>query len=106
MGALMIVDHGRAFPHLLLIEGATREFSASRARRFRDGGGQSVAFVCGVRHCARGAEQMVKILRRAGLEARSEYVAGGGHTDDGPVGERAAAIFEEMLAQATLQRGR
>lgn len=99
MGALMIVDHAGDFPYLLLIEGATSEFSAQRARRFAAGGGKSVAFVCGGRHCATGAENMAQVLRRAGLEARAEYVPRGGHTDDGPVGERASAVFEEMLAQ-------
>ncbi len=104
MGALMIVDHAAEFPYLILIEGAFKEFSLQRARRFAAGGGKSVAFVCGGSHCALGAEKMVGLLRRAGLDARSEHVQRGGHTDDGPVGERASAIFEEMLALASAPR--
>jgi predicted esterase len=104
MGALMIVDHAAEFPFLLLIEGATAEFSPQRARRFASGGGKSVAFVCGGQHCATGAERMVQLLRRAGLEARAEYVPRGGHTDDGAVGERASAVFEAMLAQSVSGR--
>lgn len=99
MGALMIVDHAAEFPFLLLIEGASAEFSPRRARRFAEGGGKSVAFVCGVKHCASGAERMAALLRKAGLEARAEYVPRGGHTDDGAVGERASAVFEMMLAE-------
>jgi predicted esterase len=99
MGALMIVEHAAEFPYLLLIEGATAEFSPQRARRFAARGGKSIAFVCGGKHCAAGAEQMTQVLRRAGLDARAEYVPHGGHTDDGPVGERASAIFEAMLSE-------
>lgn len=101
MGALMIVEHAERFPFLLLIEGATSEFSPRSAKRFAAGGGKRVAFVCGGRHCAAGAERMAQVLRRAGLEARAEYVPHGGHTDDGAVGERAREVFEELLAAAS-----
>jgi predicted esterase len=105
MGALMIVEHGAEFPHLLLIEGATSEFSAARARRFASTGGKSVAFVCGGAHCAARADRMVRLLRRAGLDAHSEYVPHGGHTDDGAVGERARAVFEALLARSSASGG-
>jgi predicted esterase len=104
MGALMIVDHGETFPFLILVEGATSEFSPARAKRFAAGGGKSVAFVCGGQHCASGATRMAGLLQRAGLEARAEHVPGGGHTDSGAVGERAREVFEAFLAE--LRRGR
>jgi predicted esterase len=100
MGALMIVDHGRDFPFLLLIEGATAEFSAARARTFKSSGGERVEYVCGGAWCAGRAERMVSTLKRAGLEAELSHVQGGGHTDDGRVGERAAELFEALLPRA------
>ncbi len=103
MGALMIVDHGKDFPFLLLIEGATAEFSAARARTFKAGGGQRVDYVCGGAWCAGRAERMVATLKRAGLEASLSHVQGGGHTDDGRVGQKAAELFEALLAQAVAQ---
>ncbi len=104
MGALMVVEHGADFPYLLLIEGGSHEFSLKRARRFRETGGKQVFFVCGVKHCAAGATQMVQVLKRAGVAAASDHVEHGGHTDDGAVGEQAAWHFEELLAAATAQR--
>jgi predicted esterase len=98
MGALMIIDHGSDFPYLLLIEGATGEFSTARARRYRATGGREVAFVCGGTGCAERARKMAQILRTVGLKARVEHVVHGGHTDDGRVGERAAQVFEAMLS--------
>ncbi len=103
MGALMIVEHGGDFPYLLLIEGGSHEFSLARARRFRETGGKAAIFVCGVAHCANGATQMVQVLRRAGISAESEYVAHGGHTDDGAVGQRAAQRFEQLWTDATVR---
>jgi len=100
MGALMIIEHGADFPYLLLIEGGSREFSLKRARRYRETGGKEAIFVCGVAHCADGAKQMVEVLKRAEIAADSDHVVHGGHTDDGPVGERAAQRFEQLLARA------
>jgi predicted esterase len=77
MGALMIVEHGAAFPHLVLVEG--------------------VALVCGGSACARRAEAAAKTLASAGLRARAEHVPGGGHTYVGAVGERATELLEHWL---------
>lgn len=103
MGALMIVDHGSDFPYLLLIEGATAEFSGARARSYKAGGGKRVEYVCGGAWCAGRAERMVATLERAGLEASLAHVSGGGHTDDGRVGQKAAELFEVLLARAVAQ---
>lgn len=105
MGALMIVEYGRDFPFLILVEGATAEFSPRRARAYKESGGERVEYVCGGAWCAGRAERMVTTLKRAGLEASLSHVHGGGHTDDGRVGERAAQIFEALLPRA-LAHGR
>ncbi len=97
MGALMLVDHGSLFPHLLLVEGGSGEFSLSRGRRFRQTGGKSVAIVCGTSPCAARARRTVTVLERAGLRARAEHVEGGGHTYDGEVGERAIDVLFHWL---------
>jgi predicted esterase len=97
MGALMLVNHGTLFPHLLLIEGGSGEWSLSRARRFRATGGRSVAIVCGTSPCAARAKRSRAVLEKAGLRARAEHVEGGGHAYWGVVGERARAILDDWL---------
>jgi predicted esterase len=97
MGALMIIDHGKEFPHLVLVEGGTSEWSLGRAKRFAATGGKSVALVCGGSGCMRRAEAAAKVLERAGLRARAEHAQGGGHTYVGIVGERATELLENWL---------
>lgn len=97
MGALMVVDHGADFPNLLLVEGGSGEWSAGRAKKFRETGGKSVAIVCGTPNCAKRAERSVAILEKAGLRARAEHVEGGGHVYDGRVGERATELLGGWL---------
>jgi pimeloyl-ACP methyl ester carboxylesterase len=97
MGALMVVNHGRRFPHLLLIEGGSGEWTFSRARRFRESGGKSVAIVCGTGPCARRAKASATVLQKVGLRARAAYATGAGHTYDGEVGEQSRALFDGWL---------
>jgi hypothetical protein len=97
MGALMIVEHGAKFPYLVLVEGGTAEWSASRAKKYAASGGKSVALVCGGSNCMKRATNSAKILERAGLRARAEHAEGGGHTYVGVVGERATALLENWL---------
>jgi predicted esterase len=97
MGALMIIDHGAEFPHLVLVEGGFSEWSLKRAKRYAETGGKSVALVCGGTGCMNRAKGAVKILERAGLRARAEHAEGGGHTYVGVVGERATELFENWL---------
>jgi predicted esterase len=97
MGALMIIEHGAKFPYLVLVEGGTAEWSASRAKRYVKSGGKSVALVCGGSGCMKRAQASAKILERAGLRARAEHAEGGGHTYVGVVGERATELLETWL---------
>jgi len=94
MGALMLVEHGAAFPHLVLIEGGSGDWTLKRAERFHATGGQSVFIVCGTEPCARRATTSVQTLERAGVRAVSRHAEGGGHTELGPVGSEA----EQLLA--------
>lgn len=97
MGALMIVEHGATFPHLVLVEGGSGDWTLGRAKRFAATGGKSVALVCGGSACMRRAEAAAKTLASAGLRARAEHVPGGGHTYIGAVGERATELLEHWL---------
>jgi len=97
MGALMLVEHGALFPHLVLIEGGSGDWTIGRARRFHATGGKSVAIVCGTSPCARRAKSSAAVLEKAGLRARAEHVEGGGHAYWGAVGERALALFDDWL---------
>ena len=97
MGALMVIEHGAKFPYLVLVEGGTAEWSASRAKRYAASGGKSVALVCGGSGCMKRAQNSAKILERAGLRARAEHAEGGGHTYVGIVGERATELLETWL---------
>lgn len=99
MGALFLVDHGKAFPSLILTEGGQREWSASSARRFKDSGGRRVLFVCGGKSCRDAATVSARLLEKAGVAARVEHVPHGGHTDAGAVGKRLDETFTWALAE-------
>jgi predicted esterase len=100
MGALMVVDHGAEFPHLVLIEGGSGDWTPKRAARFRDTGGQSVYIACGTSSCARNATRSAATLEQAGLRALAEHADGGGHTELGPVGELAERWLETLAEPA------
>ena len=95
MGALMVIDHGRDFHALVLVEGGFSEWTSKRARRFRETGGESVALICGGSACTARAQASAQILKRAGLRAHVEHAEGAGHTFLGTVAERAAWVFDE-----------
>jgi hypothetical protein len=99
MGALFLADHGKRFPSLILTEGGQREWSASSARRFKTSGGQRVLFVCGGKSCRDAATVSARLLEKAGVAARVEYVPHGGHTDAGAVGKRLDETYEWALSE-------
>jgi predicted esterase len=98
MGALMLVDHGAEFAHLLLIEGGSRDWTFARATRFRETGGKSVFIVCGTTTCSEHATRAKPVLERAGLRAEVRAVPDGGHTELGPVGVEAEKLLETLTA--------
>jgi predicted esterase len=99
MGALMVVEHGTLFPHLVLIEGGSGDWTRQRAARFRETGGQSVYIGCGTPSCARGAARSATALERAGLHTKTEHAEGGGHTELGPVGDLAEKWVETLAVE-------
>ncbi len=99
MGALFVAEHGARFPALILTEGGTSEWSLASARKYSKSGGRRVLFVCGNTGCKRRAEKSAALLEKAGVSARVEHVPGGGHTDEGAVGERLDATYRWALAE-------
>jgi predicted esterase len=97
MGALMVIAHGADFPHLVLVEGGSGDWTLGRAKKFRETGGKSVAIVCGTPNCAKRGQRSVAILEQAGLRARVEHVEHGGHVYDGRVGERATELLDSWV---------
>jgi predicted esterase len=95
MGALMLVDHGREFPHLLLIEGGSSDWTLARAQRFRATGGESVFIVCGTSGCGKRSTRAKPVLERAGLRAEAPTLSGG-HTELGDVGAAAEKLLETL----------
>jgi len=98
MGALMLVEHGGEFPHLLLIEGGSGDWTLGRAQRFRATGGESVFIVCGTPACGRRATRSLPVLERAGLRAEARVLAGG-HTELGEVGAAAETLLETLVVR-------
>ncbi len=96
MGSAMLASHGAAFPHLVLIEGFEL-WNTSRARRFQQSGGKRVLFACGTPHCSRVAQESVRWLLEAGIDARLEYASGAGHTPAGAVMLRVEATLPWLL---------
>ncbi len=99
MGALFLADHGKTFPSLILTEGGQREWSASSARRFQASGGRRVLFVCGGKGCRDAATVSARLLEKAGVAAKVEYVPHGGHTDAGAVGKRLDETYEWAVSE-------
>ncbi len=98
MGALMVARAPSSFPRACFIEGGGAEWNVPIASRFRDGGGQRIAFLCGVASCAARAQTAQGWLQQAGVPTRAEHVVDGGHTSGGAVAQRLPELFEWLVA--------
>jgi pimeloyl-ACP methyl ester carboxylesterase len=94
MGMLMLVGHGDRIPHLLLIEGGTRDWSSRRARRFARGGGKHVSFACGTPSCDDNSERAARVLTAAGIASSRHHVPGAGHVYDGLLRPKVEEAFQ------------
>jgi predicted esterase len=97
MGALMLPSHGDTFSRLVLIEGGYSQWNVPIAKKFLASGGERVLFACGTKTCNAGAVKSAEWLEQAGLEARVEYEAGGGHIYGGTVGDRVRKSLDWLL---------
>lgn len=96
MGALMAHRHPALFPRLVLVEGG-HDWDIPTARRWHDGGGRRVLFVCGRRVCDEDARRASGWLGHVGVQTRIEYAAGAGHTPSGRVADRVRAAFDWVV---------
>lgn len=100
-GSIMGALHAHTVPdqiaRLLLVEGGFDEWDVGTAKRYLAAGGKRVALVCGITHCAQRAKHAHAALKRGGVPVQSAYVAGGGHTYAGRVGEQAAALLPWLV---------
>lgn len=98
MGALVVPRHPAQFPRAMLIEGSygLGRWNVETGARFRRGGGERIAFVCGGWFCADQAR--TSALTIAGPGARTEVVrAAGGHTYGGDVARAIEATFPWLV---------
>lgn len=73
------------YKRLVLIEGGQDPWTADAVKRFADGGGERVLFVCGQEPCATDAREKTRLLTSFGVKARVATAQGAGHTFYGPV---------------------
>lgn len=98
MGALVVARAPRRFARALLVEGGFSEWNVAIAGRYRAGGGQRVALVCGGLGCALSAAKSARWLEQGGVSARAIHVEGAGHTYGGAVAARLPEIFRWLVA--------
>ncbi len=96
MGALMAERHPELFARLVLVEGG-HDWDIPTARRWHDGGGLRVLFVCGRRVCDKDARRASGWLKHGGVKTRVEYAPGAGHTPSGSVAKLVGAAFNWVV---------
>jgi poly(3-hydroxybutyrate) depolymerase len=97
MGALVIAKDPARFPRAVFIEGGGGEWNVVGASAYLKGGGERVAFACGISACNQQAQRALRYLTQAGLPARAVHVPGAGHTYAGALEAEVRALFEWVL---------
>lgn len=87
MGVSMAARQPKHFPRLVLIEGGHDTWSNDNVKRFSEGGGQRVLFVCAQLGCEKDAQWAASKLQKAGISTRIERGPRVGHRYDGPIAE-------------------
>jgi predicted esterase len=98
MGALVASRRPELFGRLLLIEGGYEQWNVAAAERLRSQNRvPRVVFACGQSYCARLARESQRWLKRGGVESRTLFAPGVGHTYAGEVGEQALSSLSWLL---------
>jgi len=100
MGALFIHErreHAAMFSRIILVEGGAKEWTVAAAERLHDVGAR-VAIFCGQAFCDASARSSLKWMQRSGLDARTFYAPGAGHTYGGDVGTQVEAARRWLFA--------
>jgi hypothetical protein len=87
VGVPILVAHPARFPRAALGEGGQSAWTDDAAKRYAEGGGKRVLFVCTTRACEAEARSAVARLERAGVAARMVSAGDLGHRFDGQVVE-------------------
>jgi len=98
MGALFLINHAQWFDRLILIEGGIEGWNLARSRRYKEGGGLRLLWLCGTPGCATGATKARDVALQVGLEAQAETLVGAGHVYWGPVGKQLAALLPWVVS--------
>lgn len=87
MGVPMASRNPGLFPRLVLIEGGHGAWSPENTKRFAEGGGQRVLFVCAQAACEKDAQWAASRLQKAGVSTQIQKGPHVGHRYDGPIAE-------------------
>lgn len=98
MGALIVARTPRRFARALLVEGGFGQWNVAIADRYRAGGGQRIALVCGGIGCALSAAESARWLEQGGVSARVIHVEGAGHTYGAAVAARLPEVLRWLVA--------
>jgi poly(3-hydroxybutyrate) depolymerase len=85
LGARIVQAEPLKYPQAVLIEGGEKGWTLGAARKFAEGGGRRVLFVCAQAGCTNRTKSAVRSLERAGVEARVASAGNVGHTYGGEV---------------------
>jgi pimeloyl-ACP methyl ester carboxylesterase len=85
VGVPIIVAHPSRFPRAVLGEGGQSAWTAGTAKRYAEGGGKRVLFVCTTRACEAATPPAMARLEKAGVAARMVSAGDIGHRFDGAV---------------------
>ena len=87
LGARIAVRQPARFPRMILVEGGHDPWTADSAKRYAEGGGDKVLFICGQGRCTIDAKRASRVLTHYGVETRLHDVAGMGHGLNGDADE-------------------
>jgi pimeloyl-ACP methyl ester carboxylesterase len=87
VGVPILVAHPELFPRAVLGEGGQSAWTADAAKRYAEGGGKRVLFVCTTRACEAATPPAMARLEKVGVAARMVSAGDIGHRFDGAVVE-------------------
>lgn len=77
--AHLAADDPARFPRVALVEGGTRAWSQAFARKFREGGGERILFVCMQLGCRNLVARLANFTEAGPVLARGAYLGNFGH---------------------------
>jgi predicted esterase len=97
MGVPLLVNRGKQFPRLILVEGGHGGWSPQTAAAYKKSGGERVLFACGRASCKKSAAVAAGHLQKAGVLTQVVGVDDEGHTYSGRVEAALIAAFPWLV---------